>query len=84
MSSETFMSWWPDVLTSLWMLFVAVLYFGGFFLPTVGALTAPASAGYAAMLLISVATALARRLGRAGTQGRQQSSDTEHAHGRHS
>ena len=74
------MTRWADVLTSLWILFVGVIYFGGFFVPVLGALTMTASKGYAMVLLIAVTTALTRRL-RPGTHVARRSSDTKGVHG---
>ena len=55
---------WADWLLIVWVLVVAVFYFGGYFLPDViGRYTVPASALYALMLLVSAGTLAARYLG---------------------
>ena len=45
---------WADLLLTLWVLVVGVIYFGGYFVPAIGALTLNASAFYALMVLVSV------------------------------
>lgn len=48
---------WADTLLTLWVLIVAVFYFGGYFLPAqIGVYTQAGSAFYALMLLISAGT----------------------------
>ena len=42
-----------DWLLAAWIVFVAVVYFGGYFLPQIGALTGNFAALYAIMLIIS-------------------------------
>jgi hypothetical protein len=49
-----------DVLLTLWIVTVGVIYFGGYFLPALGGLTGAGAAFYALMLLIS-AILVARR-----------------------
>lgn len=48
---------WADLLLTLWVLVVAVFYFGGYFLPArIGVYTQSGSAFYALMLLASAGT----------------------------
>ncbi len=48
---------WADILLTLWVLVVAVFFFGGYFLPaSIGVYTQAGSALYALMLLVSVGT----------------------------
>jgi len=48
---------WADALLTLWVLVVAVFYFGGYFLPDqIGVYTQAGSAFYALMLLIAAGT----------------------------
>ena len=48
---------WADVLLTLWVLVVAIFFFGGYFLPaSIGIYTQAGSALYALMLLVSVGT----------------------------
>jgi uncharacterized membrane protein YhaH (DUF805 family) len=55
---------WADWLLTFWVLFVGVVYFGGYFAPEIGALTTNASAFYALMVLTSVLFLSLRRLRR--------------------
>ena len=46
---------WADVLLTLWVIIVAVFFFGGYFLPAqIGSYTQAGSALYALMLLVAV------------------------------
>jgi len=46
---------WADILLTLWVIIVAVFFFGGYFLPAqIGVYTQAGSALYALMLLVSV------------------------------
>ena len=48
---------WADVLLTLWVIVVAVFFFGGYFFPTqIGVYTQLGAAFYALMLLASVGT----------------------------
>jgi len=48
---------WADSLLTLWVLVVAVFYFGGYFLPAqIGIYTQAGAAFYALMLLVSAGT----------------------------
>ncbi len=48
---------WADALLTLWVLVVAVFYFGGYFLPAqIGVYTQSGAAFYALMLLTSAGT----------------------------
>jgi len=48
---------WADLLLTLWVISVAVFFFGGYFLPgQIGVYTQAGSACYALMLLVSVGT----------------------------
>ncbi|HEX5324104.1 MAG TPA: hypothetical protein VFW40_09980 [Capsulimonadaceae bacterium] len=47
------MSRFADILLTLWILFVAVVYFGGSFSPAIGASTQQMGKVYAAMLIVA-------------------------------
>lgn len=48
---------WADLLLTLWVLVVAVVYFGGYFLPAqIGIYTPFGAVFYAVMLLVSIGT----------------------------
>ena len=48
---------WADLLLTLWVIVVAVFFFGGYFLPAqIGVYTQAGAAFYALMLLVSVCT----------------------------
>lgn len=51
---------WTDCFLILWVIVVGVTYFGGYFVPAIGALTGNFAAFYAGMVLVS-AIVLARR-----------------------
>lgn len=51
---------WADALLTLWVLVVGVVYFGGLFVPAIGALTTNFAAFYAMMVLAGALT-LARK-----------------------
>lgn len=55
---------WADILLTVWVLVVGVIYFGGYFVPAIGALTPNASAFYALMVLVSVLVLALRYLRR--------------------
>ncbi len=55
---------WADGLLTLWVVTVGVTYFGGCFVPALGALTASLSAVYGVLLLASAVTLALRFLGR--------------------
>ena len=55
---------WVDLLLSAWVVVVGVVYYGGYFVPIIGAFTANASAIYALILLISVVAIADRYLRR--------------------
>lgn len=60
---------WADGLLTLWVLVVAVFYFGGYFLPAqIGVYTQAGSAFYALMLLASAAAMAWSYLHRAETK----------------
>ncbi len=63
---------WADGLLTVWVIVVGVTYFGGYFLPALGALTASLAAVYGLLLLAS-AVALAQRF-----LGRDSKPDTRH------
>ena len=58
---------WADLLLTFWVLVVGVVYFGGFFVPEIGAWTGRAAAVYALMLLVSVCVLAWNFLNRADT-----------------
>ena len=69
-------SLWADTLLTLWVLVVAVFYFGGYFLPAqIGVYTQLGAAFYALMLLVSAGTLAWNYLHRADAK----SEDTESA-----
>jgi hypothetical protein len=51
---------WTDVLLTIWIVVVGLIYFGGYFVPAFGVLTGAGAAFYALMVLIS-ALVIARR-----------------------
>lgn len=51
---------WADALLTLWVAVVGVVYFGGLFVPAIGALTGNFAAFYAVMVLVG-ALAVARK-----------------------
>ncbi len=51
---------WADALLTLWVVVVGVIYFGGLFVPAIGALTGNFAAFYALLVLVS-ALALAQK-----------------------
>lgn len=55
---------WADGLLTVWVIVVGVTYFGGYFLPALGALTASLAAVYGLLLLASAATLALRFLRR--------------------
>ena len=56
---------WADLLLTLWVVVVALFYFGGFFLPAqIGAYTDQGAKVYALMALVSGGVLAARFLGR--------------------
>ena len=59
---------WADILLAVWVIVVGVIYFGGFFVPAIGAWTGRATAVYALMLLVSVCVLAWNYLNRANTQ----------------
>jgi hypothetical protein len=58
-----------DLLLALWVFLVGLIYFGGFFIPALGALTQRASAFYALMVLVSALAAAQRYLRNAPSSG---------------
>ncbi len=58
---------WADLLLMIWVAGIAAVYFGGFFVPAIGAYTNNAAALYALMLLISMISVALRFLHREGT-----------------
>lgn len=54
---------WADALLTLWVAAVAAFYFGGYFVPAVGAWT-QAGAGLYALMLLGAAGTLALRFAR--------------------
>ena len=64
---------WADLLLTLWVLVVAVFYFGGYFLPAqIGLYTQAGAAFYALMLLVSAGTLAWNYLHRAEEKRRQR------------
>jgi hypothetical protein len=60
---------WADVLLTIWIAAVGLIYFGGFFWPdVVGPWTEPASKFYALMLLVAVGVSAWRLLARSGSR----------------
>jgi len=49
-------AWWADALLTLWVVVVGVVYFGGLFVPAIGALTGNFAAFYAIMVLVGALT----------------------------
>ncbi len=47
---------WADALLTLWVVVVGVVYFGGLFVPALGALTGNFAAFYALMVLVGALT----------------------------
>ncbi len=67
---------WADGLLTLWVLVVAVFYFGGYFLPAqIGVYTQAGAAFYALMLLISAGTLAWSYLHRAETNNEDTEKD---------
>ncbi len=62
---------WADLLLTLWVLVVGVVYLGGYFVPAIGALTPNASAFYALMVFVSVLTLALRYLRRSGAEAEE-------------
>jgi len=63
---------WADGLLTLWVLVVAVFYFGGYFLPArIGVYTQAGAAFYALMLLIAAGTLAWNYLHRAETNNEE-------------
>lgn len=77
---------WADALLTLWVLVVAVFYFGGYFLPAqIGVYTQAGAAFYALMLLIAAGTLAWNYLHRAEakcdeSEKDEVNSDEGHAH----
>ena len=78
---------WADLLLTLWVLVVAVFYFGGYFLPAqIGVYTQAGAGFYALMLLVSAGTLAWSYLHRADTTNDDTKKDETnspegHAHG---
>ncbi len=72
---------WGDLLLTMWVLVVAVFYFGGYFLPArIGAYIQLGAALYALMLLVSAGTLAWNYLHRTDTKSRDtKSRDTKSA-----
>ncbi len=51
---------WADALLTVWVVLVGVLYFGGYFVPAIGAFTGDGAAFYA-VLVLGAALLIARR-----------------------
>ena len=67
---------WADGLLTLWVLVVAVFYFGGYFLPAqIGVYTQAGAAFYALMLLVSAGTLAWNYLHRADTSNEDAKKD---------
>lgn len=67
---------WADLLLTLWVLVVAVFYFGGYFLPAqIGVYTQVGAAFYALMLLIAAGTLAWNYLHRAETKNNAAKKD---------
>ncbi len=67
---------WADALLTLWVVVVAVFYFGGYFLPAqIGVYTQIGAAFYALMLLVSVGTLAWNYLHRAETKSGETKKD---------
>lgn len=49
-------AWWADALLTVWVIVVSVVYFGGLFQLTLGAMTGNFAAFYAFMLLVGALT----------------------------
>ena len=77
---------WADLLLTVWVLVVAVFYFGGYFLPAlIGVYTPLGGAFYALMLLVAAGTLAWRYLHRADTEDAEKDTTNEaeregHAH----
>ncbi len=68
---------WADLLLTLWVIVVALFYFGGYFLPAeIGAYTEQGAKVYALMALVSGGILAARFLGRK----EEKIEDEGHAH----
>ena len=67
---------WADLLLTLWVLVVAVFYFGGYFLPAqIGIYTQAGAAFYALMLLASAGTLAWNYLHRTDTKNEDTKND---------
>ena len=67
---------WVDLLLTLWVIAIAVFYFGGYFLPAqIGVYTQVGAGIYALMLLISVGTLAWNYLHRPGAEETQPKKD---------
>ena len=64
-----------DIALSTWILFVAVVYFGGYFSPAIGSMTLAFGKVYAAMLIASVIVVSLRWL----TRERQRAERRTHS-----
>lgn len=72
---------WADLLLTLWVLVVAVIYFGGYLLPAqIGVYTPFGAVFYALMLLISIGTLAWNYLHRNETKMAETSRRDGHAH----
>ncbi len=68
---------WADLLLTLWVIVVAVFFFGGYFLPAqIGVYTQAGAAFYALMLLVSVGTLAWNYLHRPGAEKTEPKKDT--------
>ena len=55
---------WLDLLLTAWIVVIGVVYFGGYFIPAIGALTTNVAAFYALMVIVSVFVLTTRHLRR--------------------
>jgi hypothetical protein len=61
---------WADLLLTIWIAVVGVIYFGAYFVPeAIGPWTGPASRFYALMLLVAAAVCALRLLARPPSSG---------------
>lgn len=69
---------WADILLTLWVIVVAVFYFGGYFLPAqIGVYTQAGAGFYALMLLLSAGTLAWNYLHRAEADDDTKSDDAK-------
>ncbi len=68
---------WSDLLLTVWVIVVGVVYFGGYFVPTIGALTPNVSVVYALMVLVSALMLTMRYLRRGGADKKNGNTRTK-------